>query len=175
MGRKTVLAALLNATELQNCCVLNPYGSINTVQDARKNTWGNAYHAKNKSMVVDKTTLTNPVNYMAKGKSLAACMPWAGVCQTFACASAYIIRDAGLQSVELCSFGSSFTGHVFLVVDRLAATNIANPAGWGNALVVDQWYASQVGTPNTPVFKPADAYWAWLNGKQPIKHQLQVI
>lgn len=173
MGRKTKIQTALKETKLLECCVLNAFKSLcgdDKYTHPKAAAWGAFGNAQNKSLAVNPNTLTGQT-YLAKGKELAAAAPWAGVCQTFACASASVIKAkyAELRSLELFSFGSSHDGHVYIVVDRPQDSNEADPGTWGKALVVDIWYALQKKTPGEFVFKANSDYFVWLKKYPAIK------
>jgi len=178
MGRKTRIAAALNNTRLPNCCVTNSFKSINLApHDLRLSTWGQFGNAKFKATAVDPGHLKDPVAYLQLGASLVKDAEWAGVCQTFACASASVINKdvQGVTSIELFSFGTSFSGHVYLVIDRPQNSDPADPSTWAGSLVVDLWYAIQKTTPNAAVYSPNSAYYAWLQNQLKIKCVLKVV
>lgn len=148
MCRKTQIEDLLGQHKLADCVVLNPYSAVNEKgKDVRADTWANSH--RNRRDKVNSDTLKNVPTYLEAGKTLAKDAQkaaWAGVCQTFACASIFLISSnvQNCTSIELVSFGNKFSGHVFVVVDRDPNSEIAQPSTWGErTLVVDQWYANQ--------------------------------
>lgn len=188
MGKKEIIQAALDATNLKDCCVINPFPGVNTVNDPRRGLWGDAKSKRNKKDFVGLADLTAASQYLSKGKVLAttelAAEPfaWAGTCATFACASAWIIQNTGLKyTIELFSFGEIYNGHVFLVIDRPADSDEDKPGTWGAqwggiepALVVDMWYALQKGRPEEAVFTAPSEYMLWLTSQKKIKCMLRV-
>jgi hypothetical protein len=178
MGRATQIKQVLTNSGLPRCCVLNSFKDVNirTAPDPRLSSWGGAYNAKNKGSSVGQSELNDAATYLLKGTELVKQIEWAGVCQTFACASAALIQKGcpTIQSIELFSFGTKFSGHVFLVLDRAPGSTAANPGTWGRALVVDVWYAIQQDTPDDGVYKGNSTYFTWLGGKPNIQRVLAV-
>ncbi len=182
MATAAAIIATLDSTQLRNCCIMNPYLELNGGRkDPRRDTWGSFQHKQNKVTAVSPDALKDPLTYLKVGKALAGDMPWAGVCQTFACVSSYLINvnHSDVRSIELFSFGNVFNGHVFLVLDRSGNSDESKPDSWGNAMVVDQWYAAQATREDkavAPVFETSSAadYMTWLKKKPTIKRVLKV-
>ena len=182
MGRATEIRNAINASCLRECVVLNPFPGINQKKDARLATWGAFSHKKNKSFSVGSDKVSNKSLYRMTGHSLNRDLssgPWAGNCQTFACTTAVLLASINrITNIELFSFGPSFAGHVFLVIDRDQTGGFADLAHWGaRAIVVDVWYSNQREEDRDGgVFKIANAseYKTWLALQRPFKRLLVV-
>ncbi|WP_189051985.1 hypothetical protein [Aliidongia dinghuensis] len=186
MGRKTNIEKALNDTQLKDCCVLNSFKELRQTADQpytheKLAAWSLPGVDKNRRTSVHTGILKNSEMYLETGRELAKNIPWAGICQTFACASSYIIKsckDFAVNSIELFSFGNKFSGHVFLVIDRPKGSDESNPRTWTDAIIVDEWYALQKGDDDHPAFKANDlgsAYMIWLLAKTGIRCELSVV
>jgi len=129
--------------------------------------------------VDDVSTLSTPpcgpesaTSYVSWGLDQSIKTLFYGQCDAFACVSASILVadgtpiEAGLR-VEVLNLRLSYTtGHALLVVDRAPDSDLAAPDTWGSdTVIVDQWYALQVGT--APAFTAFGSttgteYRAWL-------------
>ena len=177
MGRKKLIQAALDKTSLGTCCVTNPFKALNTQgSDKRLSTWGQQSSPKNKTTTPLISVMQDPALYLQSGSDLVKTGEWAGVCATFACATASVIaKSKAATTIELFSFGQSFNGHVYLIVDRDPNSDPAQPGTWGSCLAVDVWYAIQQGHPDDAVFKPNSPYFTWLANQPKIKLGLRVV
>lgn len=177
MGRSTRINAALVGSHLDECFVLNKWGSLAILGAPRSpESWLAFGHTKNQGNAVSAGTLLNSHNYLTKGGALLGAVPWVGNCQAFACASASAIANVpGINTIELFSFGNAYTGHVFLVIDRDPLSAPAQPNNWGaTALVVDMWHAIQQNSMVNCAYKPNSPYRNWLNGQAQCNAKLQV-
>ena len=182
MGRATQIRQIVDDSRLRECVILNAYSGVNQIRDKRLATWGMFSHEKNKSSAVGSDTIGNKSLYAMTGRSLArqaAESLWAGNCQTYACTSAALLaKSLAITSIELFSFGTSFSGHVFLVIDRDQTGEADDLAQWGpRAIVVDVWYSNQrAEDPDGGVYKivKASEYKTWLTLQAPFKLLLAI-
>lgn len=106
--------------------------------------------------LADKPLEERRRDWLGYAKQIAEASAFYGYCNLYATATVGIlVADnsplAAGTSVEFVGSGDPATGHMFVVVNRAAGSDINDPDTWGAGyVVVDYWYALQKGV--APVF-----------------------